>query len=81
MYCFSMSRVLGLSFNALGLQCFALVTFTIPVRRSMSLICSHVNSMGLVPKFLDMDRNSAILGLALAISMSSFSVVGIFGSL
>ena len=76
-----MSRVLDFSFNALGLQCFALVMFTIPRFRSMSLICSHVNSMGLVPKSLDMDRNSAILGLALAISISSFSAVGIFGSL
>lgn len=81
MYCFSMSRVFAFSFNALPTQCFALVMFTIPFFKSMSLICSHVSSIGLVPKSLDIDRNNAILVLAFDISMFSFSVVGILGSL
>ena len=81
MYCFSMSRVLDFSFSVLPMVCFAPVMFTKPVFRSMSLIFSHVSSIGLVPMSLDMDRNSAILVLALAINLSRFSVVGIFGSL
>lgn len=81
MYVFSISRVFVFSFNALPLQCFALVILTIPFVRSMSLICSHVSSIGLVPMSFDMDRNSAIRVLAFAISMFICSVVGIFGSL
>ena len=79
--CLSMAKVLFVSFNVLPLQCFALVMVTIPVFRSMSLICSHVNSMGLVPKSFDMDRNNAIRVDAFAISMFRCSVVGIFGIL
>jgi len=81
MYCFSISRVLVFSFNALPTQCFADVMFTIPFSRSMSLSFSHVSSMGLVPKSFDMDKNSAIRGDAWDMSMLSFSSVGIFGSL
>jgi len=81
MYSFSISRVFVFIFNALPLQCFALVMLIIPFVRSMSLICSHVSSIGLVPKSFDSDRNSAILVLAFDISMFNCSVVGIFGSL
>ena len=81
MYCFSMSRVLVLSLKALALQCFALVMFTVPFFRSMSWILSQVSSMGRVPRSLLMERNRAILVRACAISLSSCSVVGIFGVL
>ena len=81
MYVFSISRVFGFSFSILALQCFADVMFTVPFSRFMSLICSHVSSMGLVPSSFDIDRISAILVLAFDISMLSFSSVGIFGSL
>lgn len=77
----SISRVVVFSFSVLPTQCFALVMFTIPFSRLMSLICSHVSSIGLVPKSFDIDRNSAIRGLAFDMSMSIFSSVGIFGSL
>jgi len=76
-----MSKVFVFSFIVLPLQCFALVMLTVPFFRSMSLICSHVSSMGLVPKSFDIDRISAIRVLAFAISMFICSVVGIFGSL
>ena len=76
-----MSKVFVFSFKALPLQCFALVMLTIPFLRSMSLICSHVSSIGLVPNSFDMDKNSAIRVLAFAISMFICSVVGIFGGL
>ena len=81
MYCFSMSRVLVLSFKVLALQCFALVMFTVPFFRSMSWILSQVSSMGLVPKSLDIERNSDIRVVACAISLLSCSVVGILGIL
>jgi len=76
-----MSKVFAFSFKALPLQCFALVMLTIPFFRSMSLICSHVSSIGLVPKSFDIDRNSAIRVLAFAINIFICSVVGIFGNL
>ena len=76
-----MSKVFIFSLIVLPLQCFALVMLTIPFPRSISLICSHVSSIGLVPKSFDIDRNSAILVLAFDISMFICSVVGIFGSL
>ena len=61
--------------------CFAPVKLTIPFCRLMSATFNHVSSIGLEPKSFDIDRNSAILGLAFDISMLSFSSVGIFGSL
>ena len=81
MYFLSISRVFDFSFNILALQCFADVMFTVPFSRFMSLICSHVSSMGLVPSSFDMDKINAILVLAFDISILSFSSVGIFGSL
>jgi len=81
MYCFSMSRVVALSLSVLPMVCFAPVMLTTPLFRSMSLTCSHVSSTGRVPKSLDMDRNSDILGLAFAIIRFIFSVAGIFGNL
>jgi hypothetical protein len=47
----------------------------------MSATFSHVSSMGLEPKSLDIDSMSAIRGLACDISMFMCSSVGIFGSL
>ena len=81
MYVFSISRVFVFSFPFLPMVCFAPVMFTVPFCRLMSATLSHVSSIGLVPKSLLMDRNSAILVLAFDISMFSFSSVGIFGSL
>lgn len=81
MCAFSISRVLGLSFPFLPIVCFAPVMLIMPFCRLMSAIFSHVSSMGRVPKFFDIDRNSAIRGAALLMSMSIFSSVGIFGSL
>ena len=81
MNCFNISRVLGLSLSVLPIVCFAPVMLTTPFFRSMSFVCNHVSSMGLVPKSLDMARNRDMWGLAFAISRLIFSVVGIFGSL
>ena len=81
MYVFSISRVLDFSFRILALQCFADVMFTVPFSRFMSLIFSHVSSIGLVPSSFDMDSISAMRVVACDISMLSCSVVGIFGSL
>jgi len=81
MYCFSISKVLGLSFPTLPTVCLAPVIWVTPFCRLTSVTFSHVSSMGLVPKSFDIERNSAILVLAFEISMSIFSSVGIFGSL
>jgi len=81
MYAVSIFVVFVFSFNVLPTQCFALVMFTVLFSRSMSLVFSHVSSIGLVPKSFDIDRNSAILVLACDISMFIFCSVGIFGSL
>ena len=81
MYFFNISSVVCFIFSVLPTQCFALVMFTTPLSRFMCLTCSHVNSIGLVPRSLLIDRKSAILGLAFAISMLIFSSVGIFGCL
>jgi len=81
MCCLSMSSVFGFSFPFLPMVCFAPVRLIIPFCRSMSLTCNHVSSIGLVPRSLLIDRNSAILGLAFDISMFIFSSVGILGSL
>ena len=78
---FSMFSVFVFSFSVLPTQYFALVMFTVPLSKSMSLVFSHVSSIGLVPKSFDIERNSAILVLACDISMFSFCSVGIFGSL
>ena len=64
MYAFSIFVVFVFSFNVLPTQCFALVMVTVPFSRSMSLVFSHVSSIGLVPKSFDIERNSAILVLA-----------------
>jgi len=81
MYAFSICSVFVFSFSVLPTQCFALVMFTVPFSRSMSLVFSHVSSIGLVPRSFDIERNSAILVLAFDISIFIFSSVGIFGSL
>ena len=81
MYSLSMSRVLVFSFSILALQCFADIMFTVPFCRLMSLVCSHVSSIGLVPSSFDMDSISAMRVVACDISMLSCCVVGIFGSL
>lgn len=81
MYCFSMSSVFVFSFPFLPMVCFAPVRLIIPFCRLVSATFSHVSSMGLEPKSLLIDRNSAILVLAFDISMLSFCSVGIFGSL
>ena len=78
MYCFSISRVLGLSFPTLPTVCFAPVMLTVLFSKSMSETFSHVSSTGLVPRSFDMDRINAILGDAWDISMSIFSCVGTF---
>ena len=79
--CFSISRVVFLSFPILPIVCFAPVMFTMPFWRLMSAAVSHVSSMGLVPMSLLMDSISAIRGDALDMSMLIFSSCGIFGSL
>jgi len=81
MYFFSMSNVVAFTFSVLPTQCFALVMFTVPLSRFTCLTCSHVNSIGLVPRSLLIERNSAMRGLALDMSMLIFSSVGIFGCL
>ena len=63
------------------MQCFTLVIVTIPFFRSMSLIFSHVSSIGLVYSSFYMDSISAMRVVACDISMLSRSVAGIFGSL
>jgi len=81
MCCFNMSKVFVFSFSVLPLQCLALVIVTVPFSRFMSLTFNHVNSIGRVPRSFDMDKISAIFGLACAINMFKCSVDGIFGSL
>ena len=81
MYCFNISKVLGLSFPFLPTVYFAPVKLTVPFCRFISETFSHVNSIGLEPRSLDIDSMSAILGLACDISMFMFCSVGIFGSL
>lgn len=81
MYCFSISRVFVFSFPFLPMVCLAPVMLTVPFCRLMSATFSHVSSMGLVPKSFDIDRNSAIRGLAFDISMFMCSSVGILGIL
>jgi len=81
MYCFSISKVVVLSFPILPTVCFAPVILTVPFCRLMSVTFSHVSSMGLVPMSLLMDNINAILGDAWLISISIFSSAGIFGSL
>jgi len=81
MYFFNISSVFAFTFSALPTQCFADVMFTIPFSRFMSLTRSHVNSIGLVPRSLLIERNSAMRVLALDMSMLIFSSEGIFGSL
>lgn len=75
---FKRSKVFCLSFPSLPIVCFAPVIETMPVVRSMSPIVSHVSSMGLNPRSLNMDNFSFISILALLIRKStSFS----FGAL
>ncbi len=81
MYFLSISMVLGLSFPIRPTVCFAPVMLTVPFCRLMSDTLSHVSSMGLVPKFFDIDSINAIRGDAWDISMSIFSSCGILGSL
>ena len=81
MYCFSISKVLGLIFPTLPMVCFAPVMWVTLFCRLMSETFSHVSSIGLVPKSFDIESINAILVLAFEISMSIFSSVGIFGSL
>jgi len=81
MYCFSISKVLGLSFPTLPTVCLAPVMWVTPFCRLTSVTFSHVSSIGLVPRSFDIDRNNAILVLAFDINILSFSSVGIFGSL
>ncbi len=81
MYCFSISRVVVLSFPFRPIVCLAPVMLTSPFWRLMSATLSQVSSMGLVPRSFDIDRMSAIRVPALDISMFSFSSVGILGSL
>ena len=81
MYCFSISKVFGLSFPTLPTVCLAPVMLVTPFCRLMSETFSHVSSMGRVPKSFDIESINAIRGDAFDISMSIFSSVGIFGSL
>jgi hypothetical protein len=75
MCCFSISRVLGFSLPFLPMVCFAPVMLTIPFCRLMSVILSHVSSIGLEPRSLDIDRMSAIRGVACDMSIFTFSSV------
>ena len=81
MCCFSISNVFGFNFPFLPTVCFAPVILTIPFWRLIFVTVSHVSSIGLEPKSLDIDRINAILGAACDMSILIFSSAGIFGSL